>query len=104
MLRTDFEEKNRAEIVRSHFISVRLVSTGLIIYAFNCSCGAAYIGRTCRSLAIRCREHVAKWLLEGRRGVPRSAITAHLQTCNFDPSSVFNNFSIIYHCRHDRLM
>lgn len=78
--------------------------TSPTIYAFNCSCGAAYIGRTSRSLAIRSREHVPKWLLEGRRGVSRSAITEHLQTCNFDPSSVFNNFRIICRCRHDRLM
>jgi hypothetical protein len=78
--------------------------TPSVIYSFKCSCGAAYIGRTSRSLAVRSREHVPKWLLEGRTGQAKSAITEHLQTCNFDPSCVFKSFSVVCRCRHDRLM
>lgn len=78
--------------------------TSSVIYSFNCSCGAAYIGRTSRSLAVRSREHVPKWLLDGRTGKSNSAITDHLKTCNFDRTSVFSNFSIVCRCRHDRLL
>ena len=78
--------------------------TSSIIYSFHCGCGAAYIGRTSRSLAVRSREHIPKWLLDGRTGQCNSAITEHLKSCQFDPAVVMSQFSVVSRCRHDRLM
>ncbi len=75
-----------------------------IVYSFLCSCGAAYIGRTARSLKTRSREHIPKWLLEGRSGRCNSAVTAHLQQCDFDPETIRDKFSIVCRCRHERIM
>jgi hypothetical protein len=54
-----------------------------VIYSFVCSCGSSYIGRTKRRLQERIKEHLPKWLCQGKRrpratNPPASSITRHL--------------------------
>jgi hypothetical protein len=75
-----------------------------IVYKFVCDCGAAYIGRTSRPLAVRSSEHVPKWLRSGRSGMCRTAISEHLLQCDCDRGSALKRFQIIARCQHERLM
>ena len=78
-----------------------ITSMSSAIYAFNCGCRtASYIGRTSRSLAVRIREHVPKWLEMGRSGRSLSSITEHLLSCNNCPPAPRDNFTIIAQGRH----
>ena len=53
---------------------------------------------------MRSREHVPKWLREGRRGTCQSAISEHLLECSWDRTDLLTRFKVIARCRHDRLM
>ena len=75
-----------------------------LVYQFICDCGAVYIGRTSRRLETRVREHLPKWLIEGRSGRANSAITSHLLECNCLRGSLREKFSIVFHARNDRLL
>ena len=74
-----------------------------VIYAFSCTCGSRYVGRTGRSLKERMKEHVPLWLRKGNKFPPRSksrpssAVTRHLQTCTeVDFSKVDACFSVLF--------
>ena len=58
------------------------VCSSQLVYKFTCDCGAVYIGRTNRRLETRVREHLPKWLIEGKGGRANSAITSHVLECN----------------------
>ena len=55
---------------------------------------AVYYGRTSRRLEVRIREHVPKWLLDGRHALSCISITGSLR----------DKFSVIFKARHDRLL
>jgi hypothetical protein len=60
-----------------------LTAQSNVIYTFVCSCGSSYIGRTKRRLQQRIKEHLPKWLCQGKRrpratNPPASSITKHL--------------------------
>ena len=65
------------------------------VYLFCCTCGCKYIGRTTRTLCTRVAELIPRWLQQKRTGVPKSAITKHLDDTQHtvDPQ---NAFSILY--------
>ena len=71
-----------------------------VIYNFTCSCSADYVGKTSRRLEERIKEHIPKWLAEGKQGPPRSrsapqsAITRHLQRCRPTAANA-QNFKVI---------
>ncbi|KAL3307016.1 hypothetical protein Ciccas_014485, partial [Cichlidogyrus casuarinus] len=55
-----------------------------VVYQFDCSCGATYIGMTQWELSVRAKEHLPSWLIKNNpeklRGEPDSSITRHLMT------------------------
>ena len=74
----------------------------MIIYRFKCICGAEYVGRSTRSLVHRAKEHIPKWLLEGKvrprsQLPPNSAVTKHLLDCE-QANLNRDNFNIIKRC------
>ena len=75
-----------------------------IVYKFLCDCGAAYIGRTSRLLAVRSSEHIPKWLREGRSGTCQTAIAEHLLECDCNRASALTRFEVIASCQHGRSM
>ena len=79
-------------------------SSSCVIYQFRCGCGSAYIGRTSRRLAVRSKEHIPKWLLQGQVRQPRSAITSHLLECDCDRPALRDRFSVVSRARSDRLL
>ena len=76
--------------------------TSSVVYKFLCDCGSVYFGRTSRRLAVRVREHVPKWLVSGRTGVCRSAITDHVLRCTCDRNNLSAKFTVVAFARHDR--
>lgn len=66
---------------------VPTLSRAGLVYAFTCACSSTYIGRTERRLEERLKEHIPKWLREGKQGPPRSkkepdsSITRHILEC-----------------------
>ena len=75
-----------------------------IVYKFLCDCGAAYIGRTSRPLAMRSSEHVPKWLREGRSDTCQTAIAEHLLECDSNRANAWTRFEVIARCQQERLM
>ena len=75
-----------------------------LVYKFTCDCGAVYIGRTSRRLEARVREHLPKWLIEGRGGRASSAITSHVLECDCLRGSLREKFSIVFNARNDRIL
>ena len=75
-----------------------------LVYKFTCDCGAVYIGRTSRRLETRVREHLPKWLIEGRSGRASSSIALHVLECDCLRGSLRDKFSIVFKARHDRLL
>ena len=70
-----------------------------VVYTFSCPCGARYAGRTERCLAVRCTEHLPKWLNKGgtrprSKQPPTSAITRHLSTCQFRTAIMEENSKV----------
>lgn len=70
-----------------------------VVYTFSCPCGARYTGRTERCLAVRCTEHLPKWLNKGgtrprSKQPPTSAITRHLSTCQFRTAIMEENSKV----------
>ena len=80
-------------------------SQSSVIYAFNCDCGAAaYVGRTARSLRVRSKEHIPRWLERGLQGRCNSAITEHVLDCDCDRSNLLSRFTILARCRSTLLL
>ena len=80
-------------------------SMSSVIYSFRCGCRtASYIGRTSRTLAVRAREHIPKWLEMGRQGKCSSSISEHLLACNSCPPAPRDQFVIVAQGRHQRLL
>ena len=75
-----------------------------LVYKFTCDCGAVYIGRTSRRLETRVREHLPKWLIEGRSGRATSSICNHVLECDGLRGSLRDKFSIVFRARNDRLL
>ena len=81
------------------------LSRSSVIYKFVCGCGHNYIGRTETQLHCRIKQHIPKWLADGRKTRPRSnkppdsSIAKHLITCNFQLDRVGDCFSNL-HCGH----
>ena len=81
-----------------------------VIYQFVCSCGCKYIGRTARSLGDRAKEHIPKWLLDGKDAPPRaktlpeSAIARHLLTNGCDRTAARDRFKAIFRSASKRLL
>ena len=73
-----------------------------VIYSFVCNCGSRYIGRTARSLEVRVKEHIPKWLLDGHSRPPRSgllphsAVARHLISNDCDRVNVRQRFSVLF--------
>ena len=74
-----------------------------VIYSFRCGCRtASYIGRTSRTLAVRAREHIPKWLEVGRHGRCHSSICEHLLVCDSCPPAPRDRFTVVAQGRHSR--
>jgi hypothetical protein len=81
-----------------------------IIYSFECACGCRYLGRTERRLEDRIREHVPKWLSSDHKCPPRStripasAVTRHLQVCDFPAEAARSRFKVVFSARRTSLL
>ena len=81
-----------------------------VIYRFVCSCSSMYIGRTSRSLKERAKEHVPKWVLDGKQHPPRStslpesAVTRHLLNNGCSLLNVRDRFQVIMRCKSKYLL
>jgi hypothetical protein len=75
-----------------------------IIYKFSCDCGAVYYGRTNRRLEVRIREHVPKWLLDGKHGRTCTAITSHALACSSICGRLRDKFSVVFRARNERTL
>ena len=74
-----------------------------VVYEFKCPCGARYVGRTQRPLAVRVKEHLPKWLYSsGSRSrstlPPTSSVTKHLMNCPHRTHIDTNWFRILQQC------
>ena len=80
-------------------------SMSSVIYSFRCGCRtASYIGRTSRTLAVRAREHIPKWLEMGRPGRCHSSISEHLLACTNCPPAPRDRFTIVAQGRNQRVL
>ncbi|VDL99545.1 unnamed protein product [Schistocephalus solidus] len=70
-------------------------TSSMCIYAFTCSCGAGFSGRTTRRLSKRMREQHPAWLNQGTVKSISSAIVAHLvdNGHRVDVNQAFRGFS-----------
>ena len=81
-----------------------------VIYSFECACGCRYLGRTERRLEDRIREHVPKWLSNDLKCPPRStripasAVTRHLQVCDFPAEAARSRFKVLFSSRRSQIL
>jgi len=73
-----------------------------VVYLFSCYCGTEdYVGRTQLPLGERVRQHLPKWLLQGRKQRPRSqkglqsAIARHALDCTAVDDDLTSRFKVI---------
>ena len=90
--------------VRSPKDRIPIIRSSSVIYKFLCDCGAVYFGRTNRCLAVRIREHVSQWLLEGGKGRSCSAISSHVLQCNCLRKNLRDHFSVIFRARNEQIL
>ena len=82
---------------------VPLRSKSHIIYKFKCDCGCSYVGRTDRTLGVRMKEHLPRWLLKNtsNRNTARSSICKHAAECDhFQGRDFLSYFSVLSRSSH----
>lgn len=76
-----------------------LTANSSVIYKFQCTCSATYIGRTERQLSTRIAEHLPRWLSipssNNKTKNPTSAITKHILQSSHQTSNSPNSFTIV---------
>ena len=82
-----------------------------VVYHFRCPCETDdYIGRTKLPLAIRVKQHLPQWLLEGKHSRPRSdkppdsAITRHRLICKVPSENLKSCFKIVHKARNQLML
>ena len=80
-----------------------ILNTPNVVYHFKCVCDSAeYVGRTQLPLSVRIRQHVPKWLIEGKKQRPRSdrapdsSIARHRLICNHRDDHIYSRFKILH--------
>ena len=84
-------------------------STASVVYRFVCNCEDAYVGRTEATIGQRVRQHIPKWLDEGKKERPRSkqaptsSIARHILSCRCYDGPALDHFTIL-HKGHSKML
>ena len=96
-----FVEKINPFLTRQRKDNVPRFTISFRVYLFCCACGCRYLDRTTRTLCTRVAERIPRWLQQKRTGVPKNAITKHLDDTQHtvDPQKAL---SILYWVKSKR--